>query len=98
MNRSGRQAWSTGGCGSFTMAGRLVPRSHDPVAAPMGGRYICVRGFARLPPRAKPPSLSRSLGDGAQLVERTEDLGRVACRLDPGPDASDPPVRSDEEG
>src|SRR5689334_22250912 len=57
------------------------------------------RGFARFPPRAKPPSSFWSPDPGGLgLVECLEDLSGVALGLDLGPDLRDAPVRVDEEG
>src|SRR5512134_2491539 len=67
------------------------------IACARFGQYACGRGFARLPPRAKPPDSRRSPCGGPQLVERREDLGGVAFRLDLGPDPGDPTVGRDQE-
>src|SRR5512141_112888 len=96
-NRSGRQAWSRGASGSFTSARPDARVWNETVAAAMARKYICARGFARLPPRAKPPALSGSPADGAQLVERLQDGGGMTLGLDLRPDARDPPVWGDQE-
>src|SRR5260221_2646195 len=97
MKRGGRPVWSVVGAASVMPVTRPVRRAQIRVAQGMSGQYPSARGFARLPPRAKPPTCPESPGDGGQLVQGGQDFGGVASRLDLGPDPGDPPVRRDQE-
>src|SRR3954454_12762257 len=76
------------------------------VCTPVGLCYDPSRGFARLPPRAKPlnmsgarlrPPFSRARRCGSRLLDRLEHLRGMPVGLDLRPGTRDPAVGVDEE-
>ena len=102
---AGRQAWAAGGS---RLRRHLSNSPRVPARGASGGAdgydrgvLACGRGFARLPPRAKPLCVpaapNASCRRRLELVEGREDLRRVALGLDLRPDPRDPAVGIDQE-
>ena len=64
MKRAGRQPWSRGGRSSI-MGQPALSACSERLRRPVAGAYSCGRGFARLPPRAKPLCFSWADSGGA---------------------------------